>query len=142
MASKARTFADLLASTPVLQALRTDQVRIIISMRVAVLAHGQGFGIKPYLAKQLCNTEATQHFAQAMERMGDCWPEPVTVHQPCCATISYDEMLFLDLVTAVVKGEEEYFHDLLSDMIDERARVLLHRSLSKFAASYFRLGIA
>jgi len=42
-------------------------------MRVAILAHGMGQDIKPYLVKQLCSEEAAKCFAHMMEKMGDCW---------------------------------------------------------------------
>ncbi len=136
MASKASKFAQMLASRPVLPSMPAHQVRIITSMRAAILAHGMGQDIKPYLVKQLCSEDAAKCFAHMMEKMGDCWPEPVTVRRPCCAAITYDEMLLIDMITSVAKCDTGYFHSLLSDMIDAKSREKLHNSISKFINSY------
>ena len=93
MAEPISAFAQSLAATPRLSAMPPAQMRIIVAMRIAVLARKKRQDAKPYLVKQLGDKIAAGHFAHIIELMHDCWPEPMAVHRPCCQQTSYDEML-------------------------------------------------
>ncbi|WP_321326963.1 hypothetical protein [uncultured Parasphingorhabdus sp.] len=131
-------FAQSLAATPKIAALPAAQMRIIVSMRIALLAWRKHQDPKPYLVKQLGDEIAARHFAHIIELMSDCWPEPVAVHRPCCQQTSYDEMLMLDLTTAAVQREPEHFHGLLGEMIGRSDRQKLHLAFTKFAGRFQR----
>ncbi|WP_417621062.1 hypothetical protein [Parasphingorhabdus sp.] len=134
-------FVQSLAVTPNLSAMPAAQMRIIVAMRIAVLARRKRLDPKPYLAKQLGDEKAARHFAHIIEMMSDCWPEPLMVHRPCCASVSYDEMLVLDLTTATVQNEPEHFHGLMGEMIGRSDRQKLQLGFAKFAARFIRRGI-
>lgn len=127
---------QMLVSTPHLPNLPKDQMRIVTAMRVAVMANAKALDVKPYINQHIINEKAAHHFAHVMESIGDSWPEPVCVHRPCCPVVSYDEMLLLDLVTAVVRDDEDRFHDLVRDMLGERDRRRIHTALSKFVRCF------
>ncbi|MEM8918673.1 MAG: hypothetical protein AAGE37_07410 [Pseudomonadota bacterium] len=131
-------FAKLLASTPDLRQVPPAQARIVIAMRVAVMAHAKKCDVRQYVARHIGNPAAAKHFSHVMEMMGDCWPEPIMVHRPCCQATSYDEMLLLDLITAVVQKQPEHFHGLLCDMIPQHASERLHEQISKFVTCFGR----
>lgn len=126
-------FAQSLAATPKLSVLPAAHIRIIVAMRIAILAWSKGQDPKPYLIRQIGDERAAGHFAHIIELIGDCWPEPVAVHRPCCSHVSYDEMLVLDLTTAAVQGKADHFHGLLGEMIGRSDRQKLHLGFSKFA---------
>lgn len=131
-------FAQSLAATPKLSAMPAAQMRIVVAMRLAVLAWTKKQNPKPYLTRQLGDEIAAGHFAHIIELMSDCWPEPMAVHRPCCSHISYDEMLVLDLTTAVVQDEPEHFHGLLGEMIGRSDRRKLQLGFTKFASRFNR----
>tara|TARA_R110000824_G_scaffold24090_7_gene85414 strand:- start:3671 stop:4102 length:432 start_codon:yes stop_codon:yes gene_type:complete len=133
-------FAQSLATTPKLSAMPAAQIRIIVAMRIAILAWNKRQDPKPYLIKQLGDEIAAGHFAHIIELMSDCWPEPMAVHRPCCSHVSYDEMLVLDLTTAVVQREPDHFHGLLGEMIGSSDRQKLLLGFRKFASRFKRSG--
>ncbi|ATW03504.1 hypothetical protein [Sphingorhabdus sp. YGSMI21] len=131
-------FAQSLAATPKIAALPAAQMRIVVAMRIAVLAWKKRQDPKPYLVKQLGDEIVARHFAHIIELMSDCWPEPMAVHRPCCQQTSYDEMLMLDLTTAAVQREPDHFHGLLGEMIGRSDRQKLHFAFTKFAGRFQR----
>ena len=138
MAEPISAFAQSLAATPTLSAMSAAQMRIIVAMRIAVLARAKRQDPKPYLVKQLGDEIAAGHFAHIIELMDDCWPEPVAVHHPCCQQTSYDEILVLDLTMAVVQRQPEHFHGLLGEMIGRSDRQKLHLVFTKFVSRFKR----
>lgn len=112
--------------------MSAGQIKIVTAMRVTVLANAQGMGVKCYLSKQMPNEDAALHFAHIVETMCEVWPEPVRVQRPCCGQVSYDEMLLLDLMTAVVRAEPAAFQNLICDMVGERDRNRLLAAMTKF----------
>jgi hypothetical protein len=133
-------FAQSLVATPKLSAIPAAHMRIVVAMRIAVLARSKRQDPKPYLVRQLGDEIAARHFAHIVELMSDCWPEPLAVHRPCCSGVSYDEMLMLDLTTAVVQREPQHFHGLLGEMIGRSDREKLHLVFTKFASRFKRQG--
>ncbi|MEO9599488.1 hypothetical protein [Parasphingorhabdus sp.] len=131
-------FAQSLAATPKLSAMPAAQMRVVVAMRIAVLAWKKRQDPKPYLTKQLGDEIAAGHFAHIVEIMNECWPEPMAVHRPCCSQTSYDEMLVVDLVTSVVQDQSEHFHGLLGEMIGRSDRQKLHLGFTKFASRFKR----
>lgn len=138
MAEPISAFTQSLAATPRLSAMPAAQMRIIVAMRIAVLVRKKRQDAKPYLVKQLGDEIAAGHFAHIIELMGDCWPEPVAVHCPCCQQTSYDEILVLDLTTAVVQRQPEHFHGLIGEMIGRSDRQKLHLVFAKFVSRFKR----
>ena len=138
MAEPISAFAQSLAATPTLSAMSAAQMRIIVAMRIAVLARKKRQDAKPYLVKQLGDEIAAGHFAHIIELMGDCWPEPMAVHRPCCQQTSHDEILVLDLTTAVVQRQPEHFHGLIGEMIGRSDRQKLHLVFAKFVSRFKR----
>jgi|GEM_PF-541537 len=134
-------FAQSLAATPKIAALPAAQMRIVVAMRIAVLAWKKRQNPKPYLVRQLGDEIAAGHFAHIIELMHDCWPEPMAVHRPCCQQTSYDEMLMLDLTTAAMQREPEHFHGLLGEMIGCSDRQKLLLGFSKLTNRFKRSGI-
>lgn len=131
-------FAQSLAANPKLSTMPSAQMRIIVAMRIAIMAWKNRRNPKPFLVKQLGDKIAAGHFAHIVELMSDCWPEPLAVHRPCCSSVSYDEMLMLDLITAVVQREADHFHGLLGEMLGHSDRAKLHLAFTKFASRFKR----
>lgn len=138
MKNTASPFAKLIKATPMLSQIPSVQVRVIIAMRVAVMAHAQNQDVHSYLKQQIGGELAAKRFAHVMEAMGDCWPKPISVHRPCCANTSYDEMLMIDLITAVVQEDQQYFDGLLSEMLSSSERRKVHERISAFTSTFQR----
>lgn len=138
MAEPISAFAQSLAATPKLSAMPAAQMRIIIAIRIAALARKKRQDAKPYLGKHLGDEIAARYFAHIIELMGDCWPEPVAVYRPCCSQVSYDEILMIDLTTAVVQRQPEHFHGLIGEMIGRSDRQKLHLCFAKFVSRFKR----
>ncbi len=139
MFGKSNRIIRMFGNTPKLADLESTKARIIIAMRVAVMAHGQNLDIRDYLINQFKDETSGKRFAFIMETMGACWPEPVRVHRPCCSVTTYDEMLLVELMGAVVRDEAWYFHELINDMISESERHRLHQSISRFIHSFYHI---
>ncbi|AMO72873.1 hypothetical protein [Sphingorhabdus sp. M41] len=138
MAEPISAFAQSLAATPKISALPPAQMRIVVAMRIAVLAWRKRQDPKPYLVRQLGDEIAARHFVHIIELMSDCWPEAMAVHRPCCQQTSYDEMLMLDLTTAAIQREPDHFHGLLGEMIGRSDRQKLHLGFTKFTSRFKR----
>ncbi|NJM51719.1 MAG: hypothetical protein HC843_13335 [Sphingomonadales bacterium] len=124
--------AVMFSSTPLLQDVPPLQMRIVVALRIAVMAGRHKRPVEPYLAGHLGSTRAAAAFTGLIHIMGDMWPDPFTVHPPCCRQTSYDEMLLLDLVTATLRGEPDQFSGLLSDMLNAKQVRRLQQSLASF----------
>ncbi|WP_430413769.1 hypothetical protein [Parasphingorhabdus sp.] len=124
--------AQSLTATARISDMPTGQKSVIMAMRVAILARIEKQSPKPYLTRQFGDEVTAGHFAHIIELMGDCWPEPMVVHRPCCSSVTYDEMLLLDLVTATVQNEPQHFDGLLSEMIGRSDRQKLGLVFAKF----------
>ncbi|QTD56802.1 hypothetical protein [Parasphingorhabdus cellanae] len=132
MKQDASEFARLLSSTPALANIPKAQVRIVSAMRHTILTHRQQKDVKGCLIAHFGTRKAAYRFARILEAMGDVWPEPIMVHAPECGTTTYDEMLLLDLVTAVIRNDPAHFNGLLCDMIAEEDCERLHITISRF----------
>lgn len=64
-------------------------------------------------------------FAVMMDAVQQVWPEPFTVHRPCCGVASVDESLLVRLVALAAEGLRPQFDELLSDMLNQDARTLI-----------------
>ncbi|PHR20445.1 MAG: hypothetical protein COA41_04575 [Sphingopyxis sp.] len=140
MAERVSALVRSLAARPALAAMPAAQIRIIVALRMAVLASQNKQNPGPCLARQLGDEEAAIHFFDIIETMSDCWPDPIAVHRPCCRETSYDEILLIDLITAVVQGQTGPFHALLGEMIARTDRLKLHRSIERFVSRFTRQG--
>lgn len=60
-------FAQSLAATPKLSTMPSAQMRIIVAMRIAIMAWKNRRNPKPYLVKQLRDEIAARHFAHIVD---------------------------------------------------------------------------
>ena len=140
MAEQVSALVRSLAARPALAAMPAAQIRIIVALRLAILASQKKQDPAPCLARQLGDDAAAIYFTDIIETMSDCWPDPITVHRPCCRETSYDEILLIDLITAVVQGQTGPFHALLGEMIAPADRMQLYRNIERFFSRFTRQG--
>lgn len=127
---------QLFARMPDLRTLPAAHARISMATRVAVVFSKMSRDPRPELEQRLGSNEAAVRFLDLVEEIGSAWPEPVYVNAPCCPRLSYDEMMILDLLTAVGRGQRDIFDQLLSDMIPAQARNRIYAASKRFAEVY------
>lgn len=138
MGGSISAFVQSLTVTTRLSDLPDTQKGVIVAMRITILARVEKQDPKSLPIRQLGDEVAAIHFAHIIEMMGDCWPEPMVVHRPCCSMVTYDEMLLLDLVKATVQKVPQRFNELLSEMIGRSDRRKLSLVFAKFADRLMR----
>lgn len=64
-------------------------------------------------------------FSLFMETLMQIWPEPFALHRPCCATLSVDEMVLVQVLRWASVRNRPQFERLLYEMLSDDARDLL-----------------
>ena len=110
------TLQNLLV-TPDLNEIAPVHARLVCAMRYVHMARAQRSHCCRALATQLGSPNAVRPFHVFMDEAGRAWPDPIALNRPCQMSLSYDEMLLIDLCTAAARKERGVFDELVEDMI-------------------------
>lgn len=123
---------NLLDRPQALAAASPFETKLVIALRLAVVAHKSGTDPAPHIASRLGCLRITHQFSLVVEAMGQAWPEPFGVSRPCCAGLSPDEALFTGLMRAARRGNRAAFDRLSCEMLGEDARTLIYNLMWQF----------
>ncbi len=115
------TLQNLLA-TPDLNEIAPVHARLVCAMRYIHMARAQRSYCCRVLSTQLGTPDAVRPFHVFMDETGRAWPDPIALHRTCQMSLSYDEMLLVDLATAAARNERGVFDELVEDMIGVAGR--------------------
>ena len=127
-------FRNLLRTVNLNQ-LSPIQIQIIIALRITVLAGQKNINVDNFLKKHFGDSDCAHHLKHLVESMNESWPERIYLNKPCCQTLSYDEMLIIDLFNAVHSYRHQYFHALLCEMVSKTYCDRLHHVIKQLTHS-------
>ncbi len=105
--------------------IHARDARQILAARSWCILRRAGHDPLPRLQGYLQSYFAATRFALLMETVTQIWPEPFSIHRPCCPTASIDEALLVNAVRLVNLDARPEFEALLQEMIPREARDLL-----------------
>lgn len=122
---------DLLLERRDIATLTPVEAEIARGLRLWVVVSKLGRCPMRALADRLGSARAAAHLHLLLEEIGAAWPEPFAVSPPCCARLSHDEALVVDMIRLAGRGDRPGFDRLLCEMIpaDERERLFLSASV-------------
>lgn len=56
------------------------------------------------LALRFASVTAAKRFVELVALAGEIWPEPFTIHRPCCTRLTPDEALLVQSIAGVERG--------------------------------------
>ncbi|MEM8827103.1 MAG: hypothetical protein AAGD40_09320 [Pseudomonadota bacterium] len=125
---------DMLASTPDIRNLPALQTRLIETLRMGAIAAKQGKAACCAVEARIGGPDISRRFCDLVAEVGRAWPEPFTINPPCQYRLSYDEMLFLDMMTAAAGGDRSTFDAMTKDMLPENTRTALYVMATRFVS--------
>ncbi len=111
-----------LLATPELNEISPVHARLVCAMRYVHMARAQRTYCCRALASQIGSADGVRPFHVFMDETGRAWPEQIALNRPCQMSLSYDEMLLVDLCTAAARKERKVFDELVEDMIGKGGR--------------------
>lgn len=123
-----------LLHTPQLSQLSETNRKFVIALRITMLAAQRKIKIYGYLRKYFDCARASKSFLHIIETIDDIWPEKFHVQAACCPTISYDELLMIDLMDAAMHKRIMHFHGLLCEMLSKTQSERLHHNIEQLIA--------
>ncbi len=128
----------LVVPMPDIRTLAGAEARIIISLRLAIIAHKTGQDCRERLDDRLGSRKATTRLLLIVETVGFAWPEAFKIGCPCTPKTTPDEILFLNMIRYVVAGNKPAYDGLLCEMIDDSARERIWFDIQNFTAFYMK----
>jgi hypothetical protein len=125
-----------IAELPGIHDLPKAQFRIIRGLRLVVSCIDYKRDPVPELQLLFGSEDAARSFYRLMHRCGKHWPDSFIVQPPCCQQTSYDEILFTDLIAAVVTDDRPEFDRLLCEMLNRIARDDLFEYFTQFTRPF------
>ncbi|MEP3696636.1 MAG: hypothetical protein ABJM99_16855 [Parasphingorhabdus sp.] len=128
----------LVVPMPDIRTLAGAEARIIISLRLAIVAHKTGQDCRERLDDRLGSRKATTRLLLIVETVGFAWPEAFKIGCPCSPQTTPDEILFLNMIRYAVAGNRPAYDALLCEMIDDSARERIFHDIQNFSAIYMK----
>ena len=128
----------LVVPMPDIRTLAGPEARIIMSLRLAIVAHKTNQDCRERLDERLGSRKATIRLLLIVETVGFAWPEAFKIGCPCTPKTTPDEILFLNMMRHVVTGNRPAYDALLCEMIDDCARERIWHDIGNFADIYMR----
>ncbi len=128
----------LVVPMPDIRTLAAVEARIIIALRLAIIAHKTGQDCRSRLDERLGSRKATTRLLLIVETVGFAWPEAFKIGCPCSPKTTPDEILFLNMMRNVLTGDRRAYDALLCEMIDDSSRERIYNDIQNFAVSYFK----
>jgi hypothetical protein len=118
---------------PLLVDLPRPGARLIMALRLTVMARRREVAELPLLNERLGCPARARLAAHIVTVVGDVWPERFTVSPRCCAALSYDEQLLGGLAGAASGDDRPGFDQAARDLLSEEIRDQLWRELIRWA---------
>lgn len=128
----------LVVPMPDIRTLAGAEARIIMALRLAIIAHKTGQDCRERLDERLGSRKATTRLLLIVETVGYAWPEAFRIGCPCTPKTTPDEILFLNMIRHTVNGNRPAYDGLLCEMIDDSARNRIWYDMQNFAQIYLR----
>jgi len=128
----------LVVPMPDIRTLVAAEARIVMALRLAIVAHKTGQDCRARLDQKLGSRLATLRLLIVTEAIGFAWPEAFRTGCPCSPITTADEMLFLNMIRHVVTGNRRAFDGLLCEMIDDGARQRVWYDIGNFTRIYLK----
>ena len=113
---------DMLFRTPDLGALDPAPARLVTALRYIHCARHKGTYSHRAIATHLGSDAAVRALHVLLSEYAVAVADPIVLNPPCQPRLSYDEMLFVDLLTAAIHDDRRTFDWLLDDMLGQGAR--------------------
>jgi len=126
----------LVVPMPDIRILAAAEARIIIALRLAIIAHKTDQDCRERLDEQLGGRQATTRLLIIAETVGFAWPEAFKLGCPCSPQTTPDEILFLNMIRHVASGNRAGYDALICEMIDDSARDRIYADMEYFVAAY------
>ncbi len=111
---------------PTLLDIPKREVLMILAARSWCLLRRSRMDPLPRIAEYLNSQIAAMRFAVLMDALQQVWPEPFTVHRPCCQAASADELLLCRIIGLANAQQRPAFDALLREMLGSEARDLIY----------------
>jgi len=113
---------EILTVTADIRAIEPTHARLVWALRYTHMASRTRTYAPGVLARQLGSHCGVHSFHVFLDEVGRSWPEPIALHPPCQATLSYDEMLLVDLANAAARDDRAHFDAFVRDMVSQGGR--------------------
>ena len=121
-----------LTARPALTALSPPGQRLIMALRLTVLAKRREVDALAVLTERFGCAASGRHALHIILLTGDLWPERFTMSPPCCGSLSHDELLLGTLADQAATRDRPAFDRESSDLLNEDARDQLWRELIRW----------
>ncbi len=121
-----------LTARPLMVDLRIAGQRLIMALRLTVLARRRDVDALAVLNERLGCSARAHHALHIIGLAGDLWPERFTMSPPCCRSLSHDEALLGMLADHAFAGNRPTFDRVACDLLCEDARDQLWRDLIRW----------
>lgn len=128
----------LVVPMPDIRTLSGAEARIIIALRLAIIAHKTGQDCRERLDERLGSRKATTRLLLIVETVGFAWPDTFKIGRPCSPATTPDEILFLNMIRHAATGNRRAFDHLLCEMIDGCARNRIWYDTQNFTEIYMQ----
>jgi hypothetical protein len=126
----------LVIPMPDIRTLPALEARIIMSLRLAIVAHKTDQDCRSRLAERLGSRLAATRLLIVVETVGFAWPESFKTGCPCSPETTPDEILFLNMIRLAAIGNLPAYNALICEMIDDSARERIFHDIRNFTAAY------
>ena len=131
-----RQLQRLFEQPSVLQDIPICEARLVMALRIAVVAESLGPDAPSLVAERLGGARQANDFSLVLAAMGEAWPEPFKVARPCCQKLSWDEQTCAVMFRYAALNDRARFDRLLAEMLDDDARNCIFAMMRQFAKSY------
>jgi hypothetical protein len=125
-------FLDTLRTAPSVAELPPTGSRLIIALRLFVIARRRGHCPLARLTERLGSSADARLAIHVAGIVGYLWPERFTVSPPCCTSLSFDEQLLAELACHVADGDRPAYDRASRELLNEDARDQLWRELNRW----------
>ncbi len=121
-----------LTARPAISALAPPGQRLIMALRLTVLARRREVDALAVLTERFGCAATGRHALHIIMLTGDLWPERFTMSPPCCGSMSHDELLLGSLADLAAAQNRPEFDRESRDLLNEDARDQLWRELIRW----------
>lgn len=129
-------YERLVMPSPDIRTLPAIEARLIIAMRVAVMARVHDLDCRERLSERLGSDLAATRMLILAETIGHAWPEPFQIARPCCSQTTPDETMLVAGIRLAASGNRPAYDALTGEMLGACERERIFTDLRHFAAAY------
>lgn len=124
--------ADLLKK-PDLRDLARTPMHMVMGTRLVVICQRAGHDPREALAERLGSPLAAIELLNAVQVVGDHWPDCFLISPPCCRGLGPDETALSAMTAAAAANDRPRFDIACREMLDAEARDATFAALGAFA---------